>query len=97
MSQSLGLLLLFSLGEEVERLSLSSVSSTLRAFIEGSTLGEFHTRLSMLLGFHCHLLLLPRQPGKGHYTIHADHNTVFFNMAKTVLHHPYCADMKGSF
>lgn len=51
-------------GEEVERLSLSSVSSTLKAFIEGSTLGEFHTRLAMLLSFHCHLLLVPSQPGQ---------------------------------
>ncbi|XP_041660686.1 midasin isoform X2 [Cheilinus undulatus] len=51
-------------GEEVERLSLSSVSSTLQAFMEGSTLGEFDTRLSMLLSFHCHLLLLPNQPGQ---------------------------------
>nr|XP_020508278.1 midasin [Labrus bergylta] len=51
-------------GEEVERLSLSSVTSTLQAFMEGSTLGEFHTRLSTLLSFHCHLLLVPDQPGK---------------------------------
>uniref|UniRef100_A0A3Q3NKD3 Midasin n=1 Tax=Labrus bergylta TaxID=56723 RepID=A0A3Q3NKD3_9LABR len=50
--------------EEVERLSLSSVTSTLQAFMEGSTLGEFHTRLSTLLSFHCHLLLVPDQPGK---------------------------------
>ncbi|XP_034383471.1 midasin isoform X3 [Cyclopterus lumpus] len=49
-------------GEEVERLSLSSVSSTLYAFMEGSTLGEFNTRLGMLLTFHCHLLLIPNQP-----------------------------------
>ncbi|XP_054474709.1 midasin [Anoplopoma fimbria] len=49
--------------EEVERLSLSSVSSTLQAFMEGSTLGEFHTRLATLLSFHCHLLLIPNQPG----------------------------------
>ncbi|XP_057208356.1 midasin isoform X2 [Triplophysa rosa] len=48
---------------DVEDLSLSSVSSTLQAFIEGSTLGEFHTRLSMLLGFHCHVLLAPKQEG----------------------------------
>ncbi len=33
--------------------------------MEGSTLGEFHTRLAMLLSFHCHLLLVPNQPGKG--------------------------------
>uniref|UniRef100_A0A671LK38 Midasin n=1 Tax=Sinocyclocheilus anshuiensis TaxID=1608454 RepID=A0A671LK38_9TELE len=44
-------------------LSLSSVSSTLQAFIEGSTLGEFSVRLSMLLGFHCHVLLAPKQEG----------------------------------
>ncbi|XP_071391101.1 midasin-like [Centroberyx affinis] len=50
--------------EEGERLSLSSVSSTLQAFMEGSTLGEFHTRLAMLLSFHCHLLLVPSQPGQ---------------------------------
>uniref|UniRef100_A0A3P9MDK6 Midasin n=1 Tax=Oryzias latipes TaxID=8090 RepID=A0A3P9MDK6_ORYLA len=47
-----------------ERLSLSSASSTLQAFIEGSTLGEFHTRLQMLLNFHCHLLLVSDQPGR---------------------------------
>uniref|UniRef100_A0A3B3CZB6 Midasin n=1 Tax=Oryzias melastigma TaxID=30732 RepID=A0A3B3CZB6_ORYME len=49
---------------EVERLSLSSASSTLQAFIEGSSLGEFHTRLGMLLSFHCHLLLVPDRPGR---------------------------------
>uniref|UniRef100_A0A8C1W377 Midasin n=1 Tax=Cyprinus carpio TaxID=7962 RepID=A0A8C1W377_CYPCA len=47
----------------VENLSLSSVTSTLQAFIEGSTLGEFSVRLSMLLGFHCHVLLAPKQEG----------------------------------
>lgn len=52
---------------EVERLSLSSASSTLQAFIEGSSLGEFHTRLGMLLSFHCHLLLVPDRPGRGSY------------------------------
>ncbi|XP_077950103.1 midasin isoform X1 [Gasterosteus aculeatus] len=51
--------------EEVERLSLSSVTSTLQAFMEGSSLGEFNTRLSMLLSFHCHLLLNPNQPEQG--------------------------------
>ncbi|KAF4099466.1 hypothetical protein G5714_019592 [Onychostoma macrolepis] len=51
----------------VENLSLSSVSSTLQAFIEGSTLGEFSVRLSMLLGFHCHVLLAPKQ--EGHYSL----------------------------
>ncbi|XP_011610045.2 midasin isoform X2 [Takifugu rubripes] len=48
----------------VEPLCLSSVSSTLQAFMESSSLGQFHTRLLMLLSFHCHLLLLPTQPGK---------------------------------
>lgn len=56
---------LFSVGEEIEQLSLTSVSTTLKAFIECSTLGEFHTRLTMLLNFHCHLLLVPNQPGQG--------------------------------
>ncbi|XP_061563343.1 midasin [Cololabis saira] len=51
-------------GEEVELLSLSSVSSTLQAFVEGSSLGQFHTRLRMLLAFHCHLLLVPGRPGQ---------------------------------
>lgn len=51
--------------EQVEQLSLLSVSSTLQAFMEGSTLGQFHTRLAMLLSFHCHLLLVPSQPGRG--------------------------------
>uniref|UniRef100_A0A3Q3KQB7 Midasin n=1 Tax=Mastacembelus armatus TaxID=205130 RepID=A0A3Q3KQB7_9TELE len=50
--------------EEVEQLTLSSVSSSLQAFMEGSTLGEFHTRLAMLLSFHCHILLVPKQPGQ---------------------------------
>lgn len=54
-------------GEEVEHLSLSSVSSTLQAFMEGSTLGEFQARLDMLLSFHCHLLLVPSQPGQGQH------------------------------
>ncbi|KAM4713456.1 midasin isoform 2-T2 [Anableps anableps] len=51
-------------GEQADSLSLSSVSSTLEAFMESSTLGEFHTRLRMLLSFHCHLLLVPRLPGQ---------------------------------
>uniref|UniRef100_A0A8C4E8F0 Midasin n=1 Tax=Dicentrarchus labrax TaxID=13489 RepID=A0A8C4E8F0_DICLA len=50
--------------QRMECLSLSSVSSTLQAFMEGSTLGEFHTRLAMLLSFHCHLLLVPNQTGQ---------------------------------
>ncbi|XP_077366934.1 midasin isoform X3 [Festucalex cinctus] len=51
-------------GEEMGCLSLSSLSSTLQSFMEGSSLGEFDTRLSMLLSFHCHLLLLSTQPGQ---------------------------------
>uniref|UniRef100_A0A3B4AV04 Midasin n=1 Tax=Periophthalmus magnuspinnatus TaxID=409849 RepID=A0A3B4AV04_9GOBI len=47
-----------------EQLTLSSVGSTLQAFMEGSTLGEFHTRLTMLQSFHCHLLVVPEQPGQ---------------------------------
>ncbi|XP_037836777.1 midasin isoform X2 [Kryptolebias marmoratus] len=53
-----------NIGEGVVRPSLCSVSSTLQAFMEGSTVGEFHTRLRMLLSFHCHLLLVPNQPGR---------------------------------
>lgn len=49
----------------MEELSLSSVSSTLQCFVEGSTLGEFHTRLTMLLAFHCHLLLASKLEGHG--------------------------------
>ncbi|XP_038145137.1 midasin isoform X1 [Cyprinodon tularosa] len=52
-------------GEQAESLSLSSISSTLEAFMESSTLGDFHTRLRMLLSFHCHLLLVPDLPGQG--------------------------------
>ncbi|XP_077567526.1 midasin isoform X1 [Stigmatopora nigra] len=51
-------------GIEMGNSCLSSLSSTLEAFMNGSTLGEFHTRLAMLLSFHCHLLLLPPQPGQ---------------------------------
>lgn len=56
---------LSSAGEQAESLSLSSISSTLEAFMESSTLGDFHTRLRMLLSFHCHLLLVPDLPGQG--------------------------------
>ncbi|XP_051781409.1 midasin isoform X2 [Erpetoichthys calabaricus] len=45
-------------------LSLSSVTRTLQAFLEDSTLGEFQTRLEMILSFHCHVLLIPDQEGK---------------------------------
>ncbi|KAM9495289.1 midasin [Clarias gariepinus] len=49
---------------DIEELHLPPVSSTLQAFMEGSTLGEFHTRLTMLLAFHCHALLAPEQEGR---------------------------------
>nr|XP_057921265.1 midasin [Doryrhamphus excisus] len=52
-------------GQDMGDLSLSSLSSTLQAFMEGANLGEFHTRLTMLLTFHCHILLLPTEPGRG--------------------------------
>ncbi|XP_025949160.1 midasin [Dromaius novaehollandiae] len=50
--------------EETEQMSLKVVVSTLQAFIEGSTLGEFHARLQALLVFHCHVLLMPQVAGK---------------------------------
>ncbi|XP_069462584.1 midasin isoform X2 [Ambystoma mexicanum] len=50
--------------EGTEKLTLPSVVRTLQAFIEGSTLGEFNTRLQMLLVFHCHVLLMPQIVGK---------------------------------
>ncbi|KAM6280529.1 midasin isoform 1-T1 [Porphyrio hochstetteri] len=45
--------------EQAEQMDLKALVSTLQAFIEGSTLGEFHTRLQALLVFHCHVLLMP--------------------------------------
>uniref|UniRef100_A0A8C3BNE5 Midasin n=1 Tax=Cairina moschata TaxID=8855 RepID=A0A8C3BNE5_CAIMO len=50
--------------EHTEQMSLKMLVSTLQAFIEGSTLGEFHARLQMLLDFHCHVLLMPQVPEK---------------------------------
>ncbi|XP_029451275.1 midasin isoform X2 [Rhinatrema bivittatum] len=47
-------------GESTETQTLPSLVATLQAFIEGSTLGEFHTRLRVLLVFHCHILLVPQ-------------------------------------
>ncbi|KAM4043140.1 midasin isoform 2-T2 [Anomaloglossus baeobatrachus] len=44
--------------------SLQSVTKTLQAFIEGSTLGEFQSRLHMILVFHCHVLLVPQTSRK---------------------------------
>ncbi|KAM9562699.1 midasin isoform 4-T5 [Guaruba guarouba] len=46
--------------EESEQMDLKTLVSTLQAFIEGSTLGEFHARLQALLVFHCHVLLMPQ-------------------------------------
>ncbi|XP_010150908.1 PREDICTED: midasin, partial [Eurypyga helias] len=46
--------------EETEQMDLKTLVSTLQAFIEGSTLGEFHARLEALLVFHCHVLLMPQ-------------------------------------
>lgn len=46
-------------------MTLMLLVSTLQAFIEGSSLGEFHVRLQMLLVFHCHVLLMPQVEGKG--------------------------------
>lgn len=48
-------------------MTLMLLVSTLQAFIEGSSLGEFHVRLQMLLVFHCHVLLMPQVEGKGKY------------------------------
>nr|XP_033792626.1 midasin isoform X2 [Geotrypetes seraphini] len=47
-------------GDNTGTWTLSSLITTLQAFIEGSTLGEFHTRLQVLLVFHCHVLLVPQ-------------------------------------
>ncbi|KAL8186257.1 UNVERIFIED_CONTAM: hypothetical protein K2H54_066664, partial [Gekko kuhli] len=49
--------------KKTEEMNLTAVVGTLQAFIEGSTLGEFHTRLQMLLEFHCHVLLMPQVEG----------------------------------
>uniref|UniRef100_A0A8C4UIL8 Midasin n=1 Tax=Falco tinnunculus TaxID=100819 RepID=A0A8C4UIL8_FALTI len=46
--------------EQTEQMDLKTLVSTLQAFIEGSTLGEFHARLKALLVFHCHVLLMPQ-------------------------------------
>uniref|UniRef100_A0A8C3JUM0 Midasin n=1 Tax=Calidris pygmaea TaxID=425635 RepID=A0A8C3JUM0_9CHAR len=45
---------------DAERMDLKTLVSTLQAFIEGSTLGEFQARLQALLVFHCHVLLMPQ-------------------------------------
>ncbi|RLW12433.1 hypothetical protein DV515_00000890 [Chloebia gouldiae] len=46
--------------EGTEQMDLKTLVSTLQAFIEGSTLGEFRARLQLLLVFHCHVLLMPQ-------------------------------------
>uniref|UniRef100_A0A8C5T387 Midasin n=1 Tax=Malurus cyaneus samueli TaxID=2593467 RepID=A0A8C5T387_9PASS len=46
--------------QEDDMSSSIALVSTLQAFIEGSTLGEFHARLQALLVFHCHVLLMPQ-------------------------------------
>ncbi|XP_008936093.1 PREDICTED: midasin, partial [Merops nubicus] len=46
--------------EETGQMDLKTLVSTLQAFIEGSTLGEFHARLQALMVFHCHVLLMPQ-------------------------------------
>ncbi|XP_040839706.1 midasin isoform X2 [Ochotona curzoniae] len=50
--------------QEDKQMTLMLLVSTLQAFIEGSSLGEFHVRLQMLLVFHCHVLLMPQVEGK---------------------------------
>ncbi|KAG8582222.1 hypothetical protein GDO81_007964 [Engystomops pustulosus] len=50
--------------ENDEETSLQSLTKTLEAFIEGSSLGEFPSRLHMLLVFHCHVLLVPQASRK---------------------------------
>ncbi|XP_040284697.1 midasin isoform X1 [Bufo bufo] len=50
--------------ENGQEQSLQSVTKTLQAFIEGSTLGEFPSRLHMMLVFHCHVLLVPQASRK---------------------------------
>ncbi|KAK7809871.1 hypothetical protein U0070_007727 [Myodes glareolus] len=50
--------------EDDKQMTLMLLVSTLQAFIEGSSLGEFHARLQMLLVFHCHVLLMPQIEGK---------------------------------
>ncbi|XP_066464567.1 midasin isoform X2 [Eleutherodactylus coqui] len=50
--------------ENDQKQSLQSVTKTLEAFVEGSTLGEFRSRLHMILVFHCHVLLVPQTSRK---------------------------------
>ncbi|KAM9316620.1 LOW QUALITY PROTEIN: midasin [Gastrophryne carolinensis] len=50
--------------ESSEEPTLQSITKTLQAFVESSSLGEFHSRLQMLLVFHCHVLLVPQTSRK---------------------------------
>ncbi|KAL4649045.1 midasin isoform X1 [Arapaima gigas] len=75
-------------GDAVDTLSISSVSSTLQAFIEGSTLGEFQSRLNMLLTFHCHLLLAPS------YETQASLSGLFWNLYKYYSQFSVCVQVK---
>ncbi|PIO34596.1 hypothetical protein AB205_0072010, partial [Aquarana catesbeiana] len=47
-----------------EESTLQTITKTLQAFIEASSLGEFHSRLQMLLVFHCHVLLVIEEEKK---------------------------------
>lgn len=53
------------LDKDREESTLQSITKTLQAFIESSSLGEFHSRLQMLLVFHCHVLLVLEEEKKG--------------------------------
>uniref|UniRef100_A0A670YJS1 Midasin n=1 Tax=Pseudonaja textilis TaxID=8673 RepID=A0A670YJS1_PSETE len=55
--------------KKTEEVNLTSVVDTLKLFIEGSTLGEFHTRLQMLLEFHCHVLLMTQKEENSKYVL----------------------------
>uniref|UniRef100_A0A663DVI4 Midasin n=1 Tax=Aquila chrysaetos chrysaetos TaxID=223781 RepID=A0A663DVI4_AQUCH len=62
----------FSIYQMIEtyQMDLKTLVSMLQAFIEGSTLGEFHARLQALLVFHCHVLLMPQVAEKGKLALH---------------------------
>ncbi|KAG8456773.1 hypothetical protein GDO86_002525, partial [Hymenochirus boettgeri] len=50
--------------ESSDGLRIETLTKTLQAFIESSSVGEFHSRLDLLLVFHCHVLLTPQAPRK---------------------------------
>lgn len=50
--------------ENDQEQSLPSVTKALQTFIEASSLGEFPSRLHMMLVFHCHVLLVPQTSRK---------------------------------